>query len=494
DIHLSDDAGGAFYMPGGALTGGNIRSNDGFSAMIAFRTATPGRYTGTLQLTVNDPANPVITLPLSAVAEPSCLRATPNFLDFGPVRYDCAPEPRLTRVTNRCPSPVIVSRIEVGPGTSRQFSLSQRPALPLLLQPGESFEVEATYARNVHGQHYSPLWIHASSDPAPFLVPMLAETNHEGTTSERFIQATADRLDVLFVVSNTSTMGTFHKRLQDAMPGWIALAESLGLDLQVGVTSTGLVPRNGHGSLTCGGGAGGGEAGRLFPVDGSRPRIVRGRTSQVSALQQNLAVGECHNLVQGLEAARLALSPPLVDRADDARTPEPNDGNLGFLRAAARLAVIFVSDDDDYSGFETAGYAQFLQELKGPGMSHRVQAHALVPDGSCRTVSERAERFAEVARRTGGEVASICGGYDGLLERIARQASGPQAEFPLSWPVDDPASVTVRVNGVTVPNTQWRIDVARNALVFEPTAVPTPGQPSSAVPHRVRAGAEPAGA
>ncbi len=377
DIHLADDGGGAFYMPGGPLTGGVIREDDGFSAMLAFRSATPGSFEGTLQLTVNDPSHPTITLPLRAIAQESCLAADPNFVDFGPVRYDCDPEPKLTRVRNRCSTPIEVTDVEIGEGTSRQYRISRAPSLPLTLQPGESFELEARYSRTVHGQHYSPLFFHASGEPGPFLIPLLAETNHDGTTVERFTQATADRLDVLFVVSNTSTMAPWQQRLADAVPGWFATAEALRLNLQAGVTSTGLVARNNNGTLTCGGGAGGGESGRLLPIDNSRPRIVRGAVSQASTLQANLQAGICHNLVQGLEAARAALSPPLVDSADDPRTSEPADGNAGLLRSSARLAVIFLADEDDNSGFDADGYVQFLRELKGQAMSHRVQAHAI---------------------------------------------------------------------------------------------------------------------
>ncbi len=85
-------------------------------------------------------------------------------------------------------------------------------------------------------------------------------------------------------------------------------------------------------------------------------------------------MGLCHNLVQGLETTRQALSSPLVDSQDDPRTPQSNDGNLGLLRPAARLAVVVLADEDDHSGFPTDSYIQFLQSIKGPGMSHRTPA------------------------------------------------------------------------------------------------------------------------
>src|SRR5438132_364341 len=47
----------------------------------------------------------------------------------------------------------------------------------------------------------------------------------------------------------------------------------------------------------------------------------------------------------GLEAARRALTEPLVSTPTDARPP----GNRGFLRPGSRLLVIIVSDEDDCS-------------------------------------------------------------------------------------------------------------------------------------------------
>lgn len=475
DIHLSRDAGGAFFMPGGPLAGGVVLREDSFAAQIAFRGPAEGRYEGELSITVSDPTQPVFHLPLQAMATASCLSAAPPYLDFGAIRYDCAPRPRRTYVSNQCAHPLTVDELRIGPGTSDQFGIVTAPPLPIPLAPGAGFEVVATYARTVHGQHYSPLWIGSDLDTTPLLVPLLAETNHDGLQVERFVQGTDDELDVLFVVANSTTMQPYQDRLRADMPGWLGSAAGRGVDLRVGVTSTGLVPRG----PSCPGGADGGEAGRLFPVDGSRPRVVSGTSlGAATALQHNLEVGLCHNLVQGLETMRAALSPPLSDHADDPRTAQPNDGNLGLLRPTARLAVVFLADEDDHSGFDPEAYAQFLRALKGPGMGHRIAAYAIVPtDGSCMTAGPAGTRFLAVAHQTGGEALSICrGSYEALLDQLTTRATGLQAEFVLGEPPTDPAAIEVRVDGIAPPDSAWSYDPARNAVVFAPGAIPGPGQ------------------
>jgi hypothetical protein len=474
DIHISDSGGGAFWMPGGPLTGGVVVENDAFSAMIAFR---PNRsqsepYSGELVMTVSDPLNPTVRLPLRGVSQyTSCLVAAPSPINFGPIRYDCAPLPRTTYVSNACTRPVTVTGARIGPGTSKQFTLPPggTPSWPRTLQPGEGFQIETRYVRDVLGQHFSPLLLDVQGEPQPFLIPMWAETNHVGSAIDRFVQGTSNEVDVLFVVSNTTTMQAFQQRLQSNIPDWVWAAEARGINLRVGVTTTGLVTH----SASCPGGALGGEAGRLFPVDNARPRFVDAAHATIPLIQQNLDVGSCHNLVQGLETMRMALSSPLADHADDPRTRERLDGNRGFLRDSARLAVVFLVDEDDHSGFDPTSYAQFLDGLKGPNMSHRTEAHAIVPKDGCRGASTSAPRLEQLVAATGGTAVNICGDYLDLLAQILGRASGPQADFRLTFPARSPTEIEVLVNGAPVGG--WHLDEAINSIVFGSGAIPSPG-------------------
>jgi hypothetical protein len=474
DIHISNNAGGAFFMPGGPLTGGVLPYDTSFSTQVAFRPPAEGSYVGELKMTISNPDYPTVTLPLKGLSHATCLVAAPGYVDFGPIRYDCSTQPRRTLVSNQCPYPVTVDRAWIGTGTSEQYQLTTPLTTPRTLAPGAGFELEVTYARNVFGQHYSPLFVGVNSEPDPLLIPLLAETNHEGIQLDQFTQGTDSQLDVLFVVSNTTTMETFQQRMKAAIPGWLEHAQQEGVDLRVAVTTTGLVTRS-----YCGGDIQGAEGGRIMPVDGSRSRVVSGTApGAAQAIQDNLAVGTCHNLVQGLETVRQALSSPLVDSQDDPRTPQANDGNAGLLRPAARLAVVVVADEDDHSGFATSSYIQFLQALKGPGMSHRTQLYALVStDGSCSTAGDSAPRFSEVARATGGAVESVCqGDYKPFLAQLIRRAGDPQADFPLTATPAGTAEMSVRVQGRTVDANLWRYDAPRNSVVFESAAVPRTGE------------------
>jgi hypothetical protein len=476
NIRVSNDAKGVFFMPGGTIAGGPVPWDSAFSWQVAFRAQAEGSYHGEVTLEVNDPARPVVKLPLQAVALKTCLTAAPGFVDWGGIRYDCSTQTRRTYVANQCRVPVEVSAYWIGQGTAREFQVVNGPQLPRVLQPAEGFEVELSFSRASLGQHFTPMFFQATGEMEPLLVPLLGETNHEGIQVERFIQGTDSQLDVLFVVSNTTTMGPYQDRLKAAIPTWLNNARNAGVDVRMGVTSTGLVQRG----TQCGGGARGGEMGRLYPVDGSSPRIISSQNANApTQLQANLGVGMCHNLVQGLEAMRQAVTSPLVDHADDPRTAEPNDGNLGFLRSAARLAVVFVADEDDHSGFDPVSYIQLMQTLKGPGSSHRTSAYALVPtDASCRTAGPPGPRFAQVAQATGGEVRSVCGDdYVSFLDKVSRRASGAQADFRLTQQASDAGEITVKVDGRRLEaGTVWTYDAGTNSVVFAPGSVPRSGQ------------------
>jgi hypothetical protein len=194
-------------------------------------------------------------------------------------------------------------------------------------------------------------------------------------------------------------------------------------------------------------------------------------------LAANIHVGDCHYLAQGLEAMREALTPPLSDSADDLRTPMPNDGNLGFVRPTARLAVVVLADEDDKSGFDPDGYQQLLEALKGQGMGYRVSLSAIVPtDPTCATAGPPGTRYTSVATGTGGQSLSICSGsYSSVLSALLTRAATPQRDFHLSALPDLIVGLVVTVNDAPVSNSTWTYDPVLNAVVFVPASTPSPG-------------------
>jgi hypothetical protein len=80
-----------------------------------------------------------------------------------------------------------------------------------------------------------------------------------------------------------------------------------------------------------------------------------------------------------------------------------------------------------------------------------------------------------VVSATGGTTANICGNYLDLLSQILGRASGPQADFRLTFPAQSPGDIAVFVNGDSVLGDQWTFDAANNSIVFASGAIPPPG-------------------
>ncbi len=463
NVQLQSDGGGVFHLPGGPLDGLIMDPGNAFSFQVAFSPKAPGVFHGAVSLEQANPANPTLVVPLVGHSATSCLVAAPAYLDFGFARPDCPPAPLTTNLSNACAVPLDIGRIFIGPGTTDgEFAITQAPATPLTLLPGQTVTVEVTYGAQVGGMNLSPLFVDVAGLPAPFLVPLLGESSTRAEQTDTFVQQDGSKVDVLFVVDNTASMVEEQPRLVAAIPGFVSAAQARNVDLHVAVTTTGIEPA----SALCPGGAMGGEAGRLFPADNSAPRMLTlSSPDLVSTLQHNVQVGLCAFVEKGFEAMRRALTTPLVDSADDPRTPLPNDGNLGFLRDEAALAVVFVGDEDDHSPDDVDTYVRFLRNAKGLQQPGRATVYAIAPAGvGCGTAGGTGTRYAEAAQKTGGDVLSVCApDYGSLLQSVASKAFSPQDRFPLSAQ-PDPATLRVTVDGQ--PSTAWTYDPLTNQVVF----------------------------
>lgn len=474
DLTVSDDGGGRFALVGTPPPGIELLPGEGLVREVSFRSDSVGEFPGEITFTVADPAAPLRHLRLLASALPSCVELAPRFLDWGYLRGDCGVPPKTVAVKNSCPASVGVRDVRVGEGTADDFEVAAAPALPARLAPGASMEVSVRYDAQVVGQTIAPLFVTLDELARPLLVPLLGESWRTGSLSDEFIQQAPDQLDVLFVVDNSGSMVEDQPRLRAAIPALVAALQSSHRDAHLAVTSAGIEPST---ESDCPGGARGGEAGRLFPVDGSAPRFFDMATPDLAGqLGSATQVGFCHYLEQPLEAARRALSSPLVDSADDPRTPQTRDGNLGFYRDAAALGLVFLTDGDDHSTADVGRYAAFFRELKGAQQPERLRVLAIAPGMAAPCATEEsfpAPRLSAFADQTGGELFSVCNeDYAPALTRLVQAATTPQASFVLSSH-PDARGVAVRVDGAEAGG--WTYDAAANAIRFDAGSVPRPG-------------------
>ena len=302
-------------------------------------------------------------------------------------------------------------------------------------------------------------------------------------------------------MDNSGSFGPFQTAVAQNLPSFLTFAEEQRIDFHIGVTTSGLTPSG----TSCPGGANGGEDGRLFPIDGSHPRVLTPTTPNLTDHWKfNMKVGECHGSEYYYEAARRALSEPLISSVKDARYPNSGyqDGNAGFLRKDASLSVIVVADEHDQSGelsgntWLPADYLNFFRNIKGQRLANMFKFHAITggPAGQNGSCAQAGDKLLYSVNETQGTWVDICtytnqNAWQNGLKEMSKGAFGFSARFFLrGTPGDqnhdgrvDEKDIEVKVDGKLTPPVSgsrarvWTYDPQTYAIDFAPLFIPAPG-------------------
>lgn len=276
----------------------------------------------------------------------------------------------------------------------------------------------------------------------PFLVPLLvlgacrseADFN-EQPGSDTWTQAQNDRVDILFVVDDSRTMLEEQTTLAAGFQSFADQLEASATRFHLGViTTTFEYTDPSRGTLI-----------------GEPQYFTWEDVDYATRFAERAQVGiDGSDFEKGLDAAAYALSPTAA-----------LDLNIGFSRPEARLLVVFVSDEEDCSDagalgtdFETNGEICYSErEQLVPVEDYVVQFRALRDDprdvivsaivgldtDGCDTNGDgdpdifAGERYAEVARLTGGVVGDLCDGdWSTVMTDLGLNATGMFTSFQLS--------------------------------------------------------------
>ncbi|MGZ6125791.1 MAG: hypothetical protein ACXWLR_12575, partial [Myxococcales bacterium] len=464
----------AFRWPGGMVPAGRTLPPGGrMSVRVEFSPERAETYSGTVKFYVSNRSAPAMTVALVGSGDASCLFVTPPTVDFGATTFGCGIPNQFAYAVNQCGFPVTVTAVET---TGAPFSASA--SLPIRLSPNTNSGIAIGYQPPAAGDDVGAVRVYTDMRAEPFVSGIGGGAQVAATIVDQWDQSTP-KVDLLMVIDNSGSMaeeqGALAQNL-DRLWNRIALANA---DFHIAITTTGMYPYT-SGFTQCPGGANGGEAGRFFPVDASRPRLLTPQTPDVkNVLFANTNVGICNYDERFLDPVIAALTDPLASATKAPGTPFPNDGNAGFLRDDARLALMAVSDADDsndvVSPAPVSDYVRRLAQVK-KGALDLISFAGIVPLSSCPATAEGVgTRYKEIARQLGGHLEDICdlGNFGKLLESSLDGLLLPLTSFPLSAHPKDPGAMVVTVNGATV--TTWSYDPASNRVVFPASAVPPPG-------------------
>ncbi|MBI5528040.1 MAG: hypothetical protein HY897_17040 [Deltaproteobacteria bacterium] len=298
----------------------------------------------------------------------SRLDVLPNPIGFGPTSLGCNSREVVVKLHNNGTAPLNVMQLEVVPATNPPvFIISSAPPTPFIIGAASSVQIKLRYHPTMKGVETGTFRIHTDAPNANngiVDVPLNGEGTDQPDVKDTFVQTDKPKVDVLWCIDNSGSMGEEQTGLSFNFPQFINYATSLNIDYQIGVVTSEI--NEAEKGLT-------GDMifpGVLFQRRGY-PRIITNSEPHPTtppyqptnanvndAFEANAMLGECCSDEQEacMEAVRMALSEPLIG---------DEQANKGFLRRYAKLVVIMMSDEEDQSPGTVDYYVEFLKSLKG---------------------------------------------------------------------------------------------------------------------------------
>ncbi|MDZ4662662.1 MAG: hypothetical protein SGJ18_13700 [Pseudomonadota bacterium] len=301
----------------------------------------------------------------------------------------------------------------------------------------------------------------------------------------RFIQNSTKlnaKVDILWVMDNSGSMQTSQQNVADNFNVFINDFVTKGYDYRIAVTGTDAYRslyqnnlslskfRDGNGTTHS----------NVFVIYPNTPNLI-------PTFMTNILLGTSGS---GDERMFQSFHQSLI-----------NPLNSGFLRSDSHLAVVMVTDEDDFSRNHSASnnhnyadalmypvntYVSFLESFtNSSGANARFTTHAIaIFDDACKTFLNSsgagriiAQRVGQLVDATDGVKSSLCDDFAGSLGAISQSILENSSEFFLDRePNVD--TIFVRVNSAVVPNSAtngWTYNAASNSIRFHNGAVPAQG-------------------
>lgn len=265
-----------------------------------------------------------------------------------------------------------------------------------------------------------------------------------------------NKVDLLIMIDNSSSMLQYQNKFASEVPQMISNLNRLGLDYHISVVTSDMRS----------GGSGGQFVGTPKVLTSSTPNLV-------SVLQSRVTQGQNgSDLERGLESIVAVLQPAYLQGAGS-----------GFFRDDALLALMVLTNEDDYSADSTDGVIGFLDALKPPfkgtTKSWIMNFVGVVSiDGDCSTTADFKEaglRYMSLANYSGGVKESICKSSLGAaVSNMKARIVEILSEYPLGR-VPRLETLVVKVSGVAIaqdPVNGYTYHADTNVVRFHGTAQP----------------------
>lgn len=314
-----------------------------------------------------------------------------------------------------------------------------------------------------------------------------------GNDAAQFSQdanATSVPIDILWVVDNSGSMATSQQQVATNVSSFITKFQQTNFDFRIAVTTTDAYLSNpeftGNASYS--------RFRDGTPATGySGVKIITRDTPNIeSVFDRNIKQGTSgaadERSFQSMEAALLNVE----NRAE-------------FPRPGALLAVIFLTDEEDFSWSGTQNIQldsngvpnlitdprlypiqRYLDVLDTVTSSTATKKNYIVNtiaifDQTCLTQLQTgfagrriAERHAQLTDATGGSKGSLCGDFSNIMSNLSDTLLEFSSKFYLDG-IPNVATIQVFVNNALVPAEGWVYSAADNSITFKTGYIPAQG-------------------
>ncbi len=419
-------------------------------------TYSPGTYetnSDIISIISNDEDEPDVWVLLDGSGDAPVIKITPEYYDFGMVYLGCDDSIPI-EIENIGNSNLIISDIEYFASLPVDFGMqgyeASWGALPITIAPGDIIDVNVEYIP-LDDQDDSAYLEVMSNDPTKPVATAEQDGlgDYFGWNIDSYTQDGTVDVDILFVIDNSGSMGSNQTNIKNNFDTFMNTFTAAGVSYQIALITT-------------------------------------DNSSFVGDMITNTTVDpvtEFNNQIDSIGTRGSAYEKGLWFAYESTTTGDASPGSsTGFFRSSARLVVVYVSDEPDFS-HQTHGsggsttmtpsdYSASLLSLKSS--SDLIVAHAIAGDYPSGCSSNGGAQFGEgyydVVSDLGGTFMSICASdWSVTMDSLARDSIA-LSDFPLSGDaIED--TIEVKINGFL--SYDWVYNPAENSISI--TTAPADG-------------------
>ncbi len=425
---------------------GTVGSLDSVELIVTYAPGTYETNHETISIVSNDDDEPIVNVVLDGSGDAPVITVTPDYYDFGNVYLGCD-DTLPIEIGNIGNSNLIISDIEFFASLPVDFSMQDYEThsgpLPIVIAPGDTIDINIDYTPIDTQDDASYLEI-ISNDPAT----PVASADQEGLgdveawiTDSHTQDGTVD-VDILFVIDNSGSMGSNQTNIKNNFDTFMGAFTAAGVSYQIALITTDSAD---------------------FVGD-----IITNATVD--------PITEFNDQIDSIGTRGSAHEKGLWYAYESTTTGDASPGSsTGFQRTSARLVVVYVSDEPDWShyaygsgGSTTMTYSDYSASLLSlKSSSSLVVAHGIGGDypSGCSTNggAQFGEGYYEVVNDLGGTFMSICASdWSTTMDTLARDSLAQMAFALSDTPIED--SISVTVDGII--STDWSYEASSNTVIF----------------------------